>query len=104
MEESENAMTSANAGLQRMFKHIPESKTEKNNHNLLNIAPIGPNHPHISLYVRVINPPATDVAMSLINNDHRKCVISVFVIICYIGRSLTTATIGGHLTNVHPLF
>lgn len=46
MEESENVMTSANVGLQRMFKHIPESKTEKKkNHNLLNIAPIGPNHP-----------------------------------------------------------
>lgn len=43
--EGENTMTSANVGLQRMIKHIPESKTEKKSHNLLNIAPIGPNHP-----------------------------------------------------------
>lgn len=44
MEESEKTMTSATVGLQRMFKHIPESKGEKC-HNLLNIAPIDPNHP-----------------------------------------------------------
>lgn len=44
MEESKKTMTSANVGLQRMFKHIPESKAEKS-HKLLNIAPIGLNHP-----------------------------------------------------------
>lgn len=28
-----------------MFKHIPEYKTGKKSHNLLNIDPIGQNHP-----------------------------------------------------------
>lgn len=44
MKKNKKTITSTNIKLQKIFKHIPKSKTKKN-HKLLNITPINPNHP-----------------------------------------------------------
>lgn len=56
-------------------------KQEIKSHNLLKQIPLAQTIPkNIPFHMSVTNPPATDVVMSLINNDHKKCVIPVFVI------------------------